>query len=160
MKKLLIFAWLIALAACTSSPRYTEQALRSMEAAKKYHSMIAGNWHYEKNSKKVKWVENFSFNEDDTFVKVLSGVSRDSVVVGGKSVWTDWTTFADDTLTGTWRIGWSEEYNSPYVMLNSKLKGGTVAEIKQFEFTDNGQFILNVNGRMSPMQKGLKEPDF
>lgn len=144
----------LLLASCHSSPSYTEQYYRSKEVYDKYHSAILGMWHYEENTNRMRYNCTFEFRADQSFTQTGSLSLRDSVVVEGHTVWGDWRSVVDTVSTGKWRMGWSEELNSNYIALDNKVGEGHVIEIKPFDITASGQFLLQVDGSLVEMRKG------
>ena len=149
---MLVCLALITLVSCYNEPEPQPNdaaSLETKELREKYANKVKGNWEYVLQSDLGYMKVNYTFADDDIMEGHLLYMTRDSVMVKGERVVTDWDVSIDEDFAGYWDLRYlsAEKKNVLHLHVTSGY-----AQQEFAEFYDVNDSILEIQSPY-PMTK-------
>ena len=150
MKKLIFYSSIvILLSACSLNAHVTPEEVSTETQAlrDKYQAYISGNWYFAYADSTLKCYEYYGFKADGTVDSYQKAVVRKLVTVGGKQMYTDWSTDTNDTLKASkWSLVYDADSKKNFITISYSLKEdkAIVASEIWYEFVDASHDALHM----------------
>ncbi len=145
-------ATIIFISCDVATPKIIEEEVseKTSELRKKYKDKLIGSWYFKRENKKRKAFEAYTFEKDGTMTGILKYMKRDSVIIGGKPMLTDWSFVIDDTIKGKWELYYSGDMEMNILSINANVVSSQKEKIipfhTNFQFIDVNESTLHIAG--------------
>lgn len=124
---------------CRDEPHFMgdEYTKETKDLRSKFTNQIVGTWVSIQDSVYTYIEEQYNFEDNNILAGRYILRSRDSVMINGAKVITDWRTIIDQDLSGHWFLLFNSSTNKNTISFDARNKFGRSAYIELFNVTDS-----------------------
>lgn len=131
-------------------------SLETTGLREKYSDKVVGSWSHTRSKDLTHVEQEYTFNNDGSVQGHVLIMIRDSVVVKGEKVATDWKALIDSDLKGTWNLRYSSSLKANIIQLKFDTEWGYNSSV-YFYSVDSNTLVINspfaYNGKIEMKRK-------